>query len=54
MKFSTVAFLATIGSAAAFAPAGNFQGRTAPLSAKTEAAAETKVCFVLFRSICVL
>ena len=44
MKFSTVAFLATVGSAAAFAPTQNF-GRTAPLNMATEAAEETKVCF---------
>ena len=45
MKFSTVAFLATVGSAAAFAPTQSFQGRTAPLNMATEAAEETKVCF---------
>ena len=44
MKFSTVAFLATVGSAAAFAPSQNF-GRMAPLNMATEAASETKVCF---------
>lgn len=43
MKFSTVAFLATVGSAAAFAPSSSF-GRTAPLNMATEAAEETKVC----------
>ena len=45
MKFSTVAFLATVGSAAAFAPSQSFHGRTAPLNMATEAAQETKVCF---------
>lgn len=44
MKFSTVAFLATLGSAAAFAPSTGFQGRVSPLYAKTEAKEETKVC----------
>ena len=43
MKLSTVAFLATAGSAAAFAPTASFHGRTAPLYASTEAAEETKV-----------
>ncbi len=44
MKFSTVAFLATAGSAAAFAPTTSFQGRTSALNMATEAAEETKVC----------
>ena len=42
MKFSTVAFLATIGSAAAFAPSASFRGQTA-LNMATEEATETKV-----------
>mmetsp|Transcript_7208 Transcript_7208/g.17629 ORF Transcript_7208/g.17629 Transcript_7208/m.17629 type:complete len:405 (+) Transcript_7208:119-1333(+) len=42
MKFSTVAFLATAGSAAAFAPTTSFQGRTSALNMATEAAEETK------------
>jgi len=42
MKFSTLAFLATAGSVAAFAPTTSFQGRTAPLSMSTETAEETK------------
>ena len=45
MKFSTVAFLATIGSAAAFTQGPSFAGRAAPLSMATETAEETKVRF---------
>ena len=48
MKFSTLAFLATAGSAAAFAPSTSFQGRTAPLAMSTETAEETKVRFGSF------
>ena len=43
MKFSTFTFLATVGSAAAFAPSTGFQARTATLNMATEAAEETKV-----------